>query len=152
MFEMNLKEEWREVRGYEGLYCVSNFGKVASLDKVVHCKNGTTRVMRGKIMKPTTNVRLGYQQIRLYDGKGHSEQLYVHRLVADAFLLNPYNKPYINHKDEVRSNNFVDNLEWVTNSENLTYGHAQERRIRSRMQNKIKKLQAELNELKSQIA
>lgn len=112
-------EEWRDIKGYEGLYQVSNLGRVKSLAR--HKKN------RGKLQKVEETIRIptveknGYARVDLSkDGK---RKMYcVHRLVAEAFVPNCENKPQVNHIDENRSNNNANNLEWVTNKENCNYG------------------------------
>ena len=102
-----MDEIWKPVVGYEGLYEVSNFGRVRSL-------------RRNKILKLKNEVD-GYIRVTLCNGG--TEKLYqVHRLVAQAFIPNPDNLPQINHKDEVKSNNIVTNLEWCTVHYNNTYG------------------------------
>lgn len=104
------KEVFVPVRGYEGLYEVSNTGKVRSLPR------STTR---GGILVPGT--RFGeYQCVCLSNGS--SKQYNIHRLVAEAFLSNPQKKPTVNHKDGNPKNNNVDNLEWATYSENNAHG------------------------------
>ena len=103
-----MKEIWKDIQGYEGLYQVSNLGRI----KRVWCKP--------KILTPKPNKK-GYLRIYFYKGK-NKKFLRVHRLVAQAFIPNPENKPQINHIDGNKSNNCVSNLEWVTNDEN--YKHA----------------------------
>ena len=116
-----IKEYWKPVVGYEGLYMVSNWGRVKSI------KFGKER-----ILKPVTNSS-GYLLVGLY--KNNIEKKYsVHRLVAEAFIPNPYNLPQVNHKDENKQNNVVSNLEWCTHEYNNTYGT----RIK-RQKEKIKK-------------
>ena len=100
-----LHEEWCDVSGYEGLYQVSNFGRVKSF-----CKG------KVKIRKLVT-LSSGYQQISL-DKDGKRKCKNVHELVAKAFLTNPENKPIIDHYDRNTANNCIWNLSWVTNSEN----------------------------------
>ena len=108
------KEYWKPVVGYEGLYMVSNWGRVKSI------KFGKER-----ILKPVTNSS-GYLLVGLY--KNNIEKKYsVHRLVAEAFIPNPYNLPQVNHRDENKLNNNVDNLEWCTNEYNINYGTRTER-------------------------
>lgn len=108
----NLEEElWKEIKGYEGLYAVSNKGQV---------KN----IMNGKILKNYINT-LGYPFVQFYNGNGKSKQITVHKLVAQAFLPNPLNLPQINHVDEDKTNNNVTNLEWVTASENRVHSNHQ---------------------------
>jgi hypothetical protein len=106
------EEIWKPVVGYEGLYEVSNMGRVRKLVRVP--------------MKPKAE-KYGYQRIGLYkDGK--HKQFLVHRLVAEAFIDNPNDLPIINHKDECPSNNAVENLEWCTYKYNANYGTALKRK------------------------
>ena len=124
------KEYWKPVVGYEELYQVSNWGRVKSLPR-----NGTVKYAR--ILKPGTN-RYGYLYVNLCkDGK--VKTFTVHRLVAEAFLPNPDNLPCINHKDECKTNNNVDNLEWCTNEYNINYGTRTERMSKSKINGKRSK-------------
>lgn len=100
-----MKEIWKDIKGYDGLYQVSNTGRVRS-------SNG--------IMK--SRVSGCYPRIKLCNN-GASEHLFVHRLVAEAFIPNPENKSQVNHKDGNKLNNVVSNLEWVTPSENAIHSH-----------------------------
>ena len=107
-----IKEEWRPVVGYDGLYEVSNFGNVKSLN--YHC-TGKSKNLKLILTKD------GYFNVMLVKDK-KKKIMRVHRLVAMAFIPNPDNLPIINHKDETRDNNRVENLEWCTNKYNLNYG------------------------------
>ena len=97
----DMEEEWRDIEGYEGLYMVSNFGRVVSL----HGRNP-------RIMKLGMTHK-GYQCVGLQKEK-QNKTCVVHRLVAKAFIPNPDDFPQVNHKDECKTNNRVDNLEWCT--------------------------------------
>ena len=121
-------EEWRDVKGYKGKYMVSNIGRVKSLNYRNTGKEG--------IMKPQDNGH-GYLQVELCkDGK--REQPLVHVLVATAFLENPDNLPEVNHKDEDKANNCVENLEWCDRAYNLNYG-TRNKRISEKMTNNPKR-------------
>ena len=111
-------EEWRPVVGYEGLYEVSNMGRVKSLERMKWDNGGCCKVPE-RILK-ARKVGGGYLKVNLYkDGK--SKSCRIHRLVAEAFIPNPDGLPVINHKDENPKNNNVDNLEWCSYSYNNTY-------------------------------
>ena len=113
-------EEWRPVVGYEGLYEVSNTGQIRSFDRYVKYSNGRIHLHKGKVLSPIKD-KDGYLQVNLcYNGKIH--QIKVHRIVAQAFIPNPNNLPQVNHKDEDKTNNSVDNLEWCTVKYNNNYG------------------------------
>ena len=117
-------EIWRDIEGFEGLYQVSNLGRTKRL-----YKND-----KEKILKPFFN-RYGYLYINLYK-EGKRETCRVHRLVAKAFIPNPENKPEVNHKDEDKTNNKVENLEWMTRRENNNYGTRNERSRKSQTNDK----------------
>ena len=102
-------EIWKPIAGYELLYEVSNLGRVKSL------KRNTTV---GGIMK--LQINRGYVQVSLCKQGRHCTKK-LHRLVAEAFLPNPYAKPEVNHKDGNKKNNRVSNLEWSTGSENINH-------------------------------
>ena len=114
-------EEWRPIEGYEGLYEVSNTGRVRSLDKY----DSMNRFLRGRILRLFTDG-LGYLRAQLYSNSKRKSFL-VHRLVAQAFILNPDNLPQVNHRDENPSNDNVDNLEWCDGKYNVNYGTRRDR-------------------------
>lgn len=117
-------EEWRDIKGFEGCYQVSNFGRVKSLPR--ERRLGNNIIVLPERFLSTSNCR-GYKRVVLINmySKRNAQ---VHRLVAEAFIPNPENKPQVNHKDENPSNNHVDNLEWVTSKENINYGTSLKRR------------------------
>lgn len=116
-----MEEIWKDIEGFEGYYQVSNFGNVRSLDRYVKNPYGTLSLRKRKINKQRYD-KDGYKQVNLSkDGK--NKYYFVHRLVAQAFLPNPNNYPIINHIDEVKDNNCVDNLEWCTVKYNTNYGN-----------------------------
>lgn len=123
-----MKEEWRDVVGYEGLYQVSNWGRIKSLSRI----DARGHKRKEKILKVSIN-KYGYKVISLY--KNSKEKKYfVHRLVAEAFIPNPDNLPEVNHiidDYEHRSDNRVENLEWCTRDYNVNYGDRNKRQSKS---------------------
>ena len=114
-----MKEVWKEVKGYEGLYEVSNTGKVKSL----YGWNGKKHVCRQRIMRPTI-VDMGYGYRRYVINlckEGKKKHYSVHRLIAEAFLPNPNNYKVVNHIDCNPLNNCVENLEWCTQKHNIEH-------------------------------
>lgn len=117
-------EIWKPVVGYEELYEVSNFGRVKSLDKLVEhgrWKDGSTALKKGKLLSARDNGH-GYLAVHLTNCR-KTKDFYVHRLVALAFLENPDNLPEVNHIDENKYNNCLDNLEWCSPKYNSNYGN-----------------------------
>lgn len=112
-------EIWKDIKGYEGLYQVSNMGQVKSLG------NGKSNKSKLKVMKQQLNHK-GYPMINLCKN-GVTKGVSVHRLVAINFIPNPNNLPQVNHIDEIKTNNCVENLEWCTNEYNHNYGTRIER-------------------------
>lgn len=118
----DIKEEWRDVVGYEGYYQVSNFGQVRSVDRIIE-HHGYKQFWHGKLI---TKNKYNYTKPNLYilvslNRGGVSNIKGVHRLVAEAFIPNPENKEQVNHKDGNKHNNCITNLEWVTRSENISH-------------------------------
>lgn len=110
------QERWLPIAGFEGLYEVSDQGRVRSHDRVVIRSNGVTELRRGRILKPAREGR-GYLFVGLYRD-GLRRHCKIHRLVATAFLA-PSSSPHVNHIDFDKTNNCASNLEWVTPAENL---------------------------------
>ena len=119
-----MEEVWKDVQGYEGLYQVSNLGNVKSF-RESH-KYGKPKEFT---LKPCL-INSGYYVVTLYTGK-ERHKFQIHRMVANAFIPNPDNLPCVNHKDENKLNNCVDNLEWCTYQYNNNYGTARARAFTS---------------------
>lgn len=120
-----MEEIWKPIKNYENLYSISNLGRVRSKDRQRLGVGGSIRNCKGKILKANPN-QSGHLLVNLYDEEGKSKKALVHRLVAEAFISNPENLPCVNHIDENKLNNCVDNLEWCTITYNNTYSHLEE--------------------------
>ncbi len=118
-------EQWKDIEGYKGIYQVSNLGRVRSLDHYVKTGHNGERLVKGRILKQNKTCN-GYLFIKTSKKYG-SKHLAVHRLVAKAFIENSNKFPNVNHKDEIKHNNIVTNLEWCNHSYNALYGTCQER-------------------------
>lgn len=115
-------EVWKDIVGYEGLYQVSNLGRVKSCEKMISHFRGGLRKLKEKERKLVFDSD-GYLVVDLYkNGKGKMNK--VHRLVALAFIQNTENKKCVNHKNGIKSDNKVENLEWCTDSENQFHAFA----------------------------
>lgn len=113
-------EIWRDIRGYEGLYQVSNLGQVRSFDReILH--RGSIFLIKDKLLK--AGISRNYYQVVL-SKNSIRQSIRVHRLVAEAFIDSPNNYNYINHKDENKLNNKANNLEWCTPYYNTHYGNS----------------------------
>lgn len=121
-------EEWKSVVGYEGFYEVSSLGRVRSVDRVfyrgAHKWHYKSKMLRFGVHK------CGYYKVSLRNGVS-ARTFYVHSLVARAFI-GEQGDLHVNHKDETTKNNNINNLEYVTCKENINYGTAQARRIKTR--------------------
>jgi hypothetical protein len=108
------QEIWKDIKGYKGKYQVSSIGRVKSLQRISTFNN--SKGLKKEIIIKTWNDE-GYIRVKLSNNS--VEKTYrVHRLVANEFLENPFNKSQVNHKNGIKTDNSVENLEWVTNSEN----------------------------------
>lgn len=114
-------EIWKDINGFVGLYQVSNLGRVKSLNRIVVRSDGRKQEVKERILKAGFNGN--YYHVRLLKD-GVTKTALVHRLVAEAFLPNVSNLPFVNHKDENKTNNIVDNLEWCDMKYNKRYSNA----------------------------
>ena len=123
---MTESEVWKDVVGFEGLYEVSDKGNVRGVAR----KDPLGRNRKGRMLKPGYTSR-GYLQVAL-SKNGKSKTRTVHRLVAEAFIPNPDGLPQVNHRDEDKDNNTVENLEWCDSKYNINYGTRNERHRQAR--------------------
>ena len=115
-----MKEIYKDIIGYEGLYQISNFGNVKSLPKKRF--NGNHYINRNEIIIKAVFSR-GYASVGLYDNDGNFKSIKIHKLVATAFIDNPNKKKYINHINSIKNDNRIENLEWCTESENTIHAY-----------------------------
>jgi len=137
---MSENEVWRDVAGYEGFYQVSNKGNVYSVERI----NSNGRKCGGIILKPIPTIT-GYLQVNLCKN-GERKNTYIHRLVAEAFILNQNNYLEINHKDENKANNYVKNLEWCTREHNVNHGKRNEK-ASQKLSKKVKAVNVETGDV-----
>lgn len=134
MKETNM-EVWKDIEGYEGLYEISNLGRVKCLERLVKNKNGYRKV-KERILTTTS-----FNYACVFLSNSSVKQHYVHRLVATAFIPNPLNKEMVNHKSGNKLDNRLNNLEWVTRSENqihaFSIGLCEKTRTKSRERMKL---------------
>lgn len=119
-------ERWLPVAGFEGLYEVSDRGRVRSIDHTTVDTNGVRKRIKGRVLNSNAQST-GYLNVHLSNGP-NKKTVRVHRLVAEAFIPNPHGLPEVNHKDEDVTNNRVDNLEWCDRTYNVNYGGHQIRK------------------------
>ena len=116
-----LIEEWKDIKGYEGLYQVSDWGNVKSLPRLSKRTSsrhrGTSILIEERIIKQSLQTS-GYRVVGL-NKDGKNKQFQVHRLVAEAFIPNPDDKPEIDHINTIRTDNRVENIRWCTHIENM---------------------------------
>ena len=142
-----MNEIWKDIEGYEGLYQVSNLGRVRSLgrDIVRRTRYGTMAPyhINGRVLKPL-HSQGDYCYVHLFDKDGTSTNHKVHRLVAMAFVPNPDNLNEVNHIDEDKDNNRADNLEWCKHVDNCNHGTRNER-SKTKRSKPVQQLDAEGN-------
>lgn len=126
-----MEEIWKDIAGYEGYYQVSNLGRVKSLNRKIISGKGNRFTVGEMILKQTSDGR-GYLNVGLTNQHGR-KGFRVHKLVALAFVPNPNNYKEINHKDEDKTNNRADNIEWCSRLYNCNYGSRNERISKSRI-------------------
>lgn len=125
-----MEEVWKDVVGYEGLYQVSNLGRVRSLDRIV---NGNR--LKGKILSQVKDTK-GYLFLRL-SKNGNSKRFLVHRLIAEAFIPRIEGKNYIDHINGIRDDNRIENLRWCTHQENDSFPLSRLHRSQAKMGNQV---------------
>ncbi len=112
-------EEWRDVVGYEGLYQISNLGRVKSLDRLVN-RNGSTLTIHGRMRKVLIDTQNGYPYLML-NKNGRGSKAYIHRLIAEAFIPNPNHYECVDHINGVRTDSYLGNLRWCSRLQNVRF-------------------------------
>lgn len=129
-----MEEIWKDIKGYERFYRISNTGKVYSVDRVIKTKNDKIYLCFGKELKFKVDAK-GYIRVTLCKN-GTNKSYLLSRLVADHYLENPNNYEFVNHKDENKLNNCDFNLEWCTRNYNNNYG-TRGKRIAQKLNKKV---------------
>lgn len=118
---MDIKKKWKEIKGHEGKYIISNYGEVISLPRYKQ-NNSKLQYVDPKEIKRYVNPKNGYVYVQLWNNSKY-KNIRLHKLVAETFIPNPNNLPQINHKDGNKENNRIDNLEWCTASYNILHSY-----------------------------
>ena len=145
-----MNEVWKPIKGYEGIYEISNLGNVKALPRIKVNNRGYQK-MKERIAKPSKQ-NSEYFRVSLTNNNHQRKYYSIHRLVAEAFLPNPNNLPQVNHKDGNKENNNVNNLEWCTRSYNLQ--HAYDNGLKPTLRKlciEIDKLRDEIEQIKNSI-
>lgn len=135
-----MEEVWKDIKGFEGKYQISNKGRVKRNTRF----DNRNVILPEKILSPYYN-KGGYLYID-FEVNGVKTRHAIHRLIAQAFIPNPYNYPIINHINEIKDDNRIENLEWCTHSYNLSYGHRAEKALISRKTNNSRTQQLEVEQ------
>lgn len=122
-------ETWKDVQGYEGLYQVSNLGRIRSLDRIVNAKNGSKQTKKSRILLQEITIH-GYCRVRLFDNDGKAKHYAVHRIVMNAFVGE--SSCQVNHINEIKTDNRLENLEYCTAKENCNHGTRNDRISKSK--------------------
>ena len=120
-----MEEIWKDIKGYVGFYQVSNLGRVRSVEREIYKSNNVKQISKSSILKFEKSK--GYNYVHLFKN-GTRKRIAVHRLVAEAFILNPNNLPEVDHINTIRDDNRVENLRWVTPKENMNNPLTKEKR------------------------
>lgn len=139
-----MEEIWKPIKGFEGLYEISNLGRVKALERKKNCNRGYGTI-KEHFMKPNNYGTNDYYRVPLTNREHIKKYYLVHRLVAENFIENPKKLPQVNHKDGNKANNVLTNLEWCTASFNLKHA------IETGLRISNKKLANEIEELKDRI-
>lgn len=133
-----MQEVWKPIKETNGIYEISNFGNIRSIDRYARVCGGGKRLVKGRNRKPI-KCRNGYLELQA-NLSGERKCYLIHRLVAQYFIPNPHNYPEVNHKDENPQNNHVDNLEWCTPKYNCNYGTRNRRCMEKVIKKPVKQL------------
>lgn len=131
-------EIWKDIPGYIGLYQASNLGRIRGIDRIITYKSGIKKRQKGVVLQPQdVGHGFNYKKVILVDSEHERKYLYVHRLVAMTFIPNPDNLPQVNHKNQLKDDNRVENLEWVSCKDNINFGDRIERMVATRLANRL---------------